>query len=104
MNALRFDEPVYLTVGIGVPAAIGSVERAYALLNDWPVWRRNSAHTVALNACKAALAGEIDAETARTTLVAFARVSNALAGDVQDVAVFTPSIAASATRPLELRP
>jgi CheY-like chemotaxis protein len=46
------------------------VERAYALLNDWPVWRRNSAHAVALNACKAALAGEIDAETARTTLVA----------------------------------
>lgn len=87
MNALRFDEPVYLTVGIGVPAEINSVERAYALLNDWPVWRRNAAHEMALNACKAALAGEIDAETARATLAAFARRAEAplrAAEDKQD--------------------
>ncbi len=104
MNALRFDEPVYLTVGIGVPAEIASVERAYALLNDWPVWRRNSAHAVALNACKAALAGEIDAETGRTTLVAFAKRSNALAGDAEDVAIVPSSISGSAIRLMELRP
>jgi len=84
MNALRFDEPVYLTVGIGVPTEINNVERAYALLNDWPVWLRNSAHEVALNACKAALAGEIDAETARVTLAAFARRTELPFGDTED--------------------
>jgi hypothetical protein len=104
MNAMRFDEPVYLTVGIGVPAEIGTVERAYALLNDWPVWRRNSAHAVALNACKAALAGEIDAETARTTLVAFAKRSNALAGDNRDMTIFASPVRGSKIRPMELYP
>lgn len=72
MNALRFDEPVYLTVGLGMPAEIDSVERAYALLNEWPSWRRNSSHEVAMNACRAALIGDIDVETARNTLAAFA--------------------------------
>jgi hypothetical protein len=72
VNTLRFDEPVYLTVGIGMPAEIDSVERAYALLNEWPFWRRNRLHQVALNACKAALAGDIDVETAKNTLAAFA--------------------------------
>jgi len=104
MNALRFNEPVYLIVGIGVRAEIDSVERAYALLNDWPVWPRNSAHAVALNACKGALAGEIDAETARTTLVAFARRSSALVEDGHDVAMISPSISRRQIRPPELRP
>ena len=97
MNALHFDEPVYLLVGIGVPAEINTVEHAYALLNDWPVWRRNSAYSIALNACKAALAGEIDADTARTMLAAFARRINGVAEN-------TRTVAASATpmsRPIE---
>jgi hypothetical protein len=73
MNALRFEEPIFLTVGIGMPAEVNSVERAFTILNDWPSWRRTCAYEVALNACRAAIAGEIDAETARTTLAAFAR-------------------------------
>jgi hypothetical protein len=77
MSALTFDNPVYIPVGVGFPAEVGSVEHAYALLNDLPVWRRDSAHAVALNACRAALSGEIDAETARATLAAFARRNNA---------------------------
>jgi hypothetical protein len=70
---LRFEEPVYLTVGIGVPVGVTSVEQAFALLNEWPTWRRGPSHMVALNACRAALAGEIDAETAWSALSTFAR-------------------------------
>ena len=70
---LRFSEPFYLTVGIGIPVEVTSVEQAYALLNDWPMWRRNLSHGVALNVCKAAISGEIDIDTAQASLAAFAR-------------------------------
>ena len=72
MEKLRFEEPVYLAAGIGIPVEICSVERAYALLNDWPVWRRDAAHITAHNACKAALSGAIDVETTRAALAVFA--------------------------------
>jgi hypothetical protein len=81
MSALRFEEPVCLITGIGVPVEVDSVERAYALLDDWPIWRRNSAHAVALNVCRAALSGDVAVETARATLAAFARRSNILVDD-----------------------
>lgn len=70
---LRFRKPFYLTVGLGIPVEVTSVEQAYALLNDWPIWRRNRSHAVALNVCRAALSGEIDTDTARASLAAFAR-------------------------------
>lgn len=76
-----FQYPVTILVGLGFPTKIQSVKDAYALLSEWPPSRRNSAHAVALNACRAALAGEIDAETARGTLVAFARRVDLLAPD-----------------------
>jgi hypothetical protein len=47
--------------------------QAYTMLQDWPAIVRNGAHRAAINACKAGLAGEIDPETVRATLVAFAR-------------------------------
>lgn len=68
----RFDEPVTILVGMGFPATIETVMEAYALLHDWPALHRSGAHTAALNACKAGLAGEVDPETVRATLVAFA--------------------------------
>jgi hypothetical protein len=74
-----FQQPVRILVGLGFPAEIRTVKEAYALLSDWPSSRRNSAHTTALNACRAALANEIDAETARATLVAFAKRQDLLA-------------------------
>jgi hypothetical protein len=74
-----FRQPVRILVGLGFPAEIRTVKEAYALLNDWPSPRRNGAHTTTLNACRAALAREIDAETARATLVAFAKRQDLLA-------------------------
>ncbi|PDT44561.1 DUF982 domain-containing protein [Sinorhizobium fredii] len=77
----RFRHPVPIFVGLGFPAEIHGVREAYTWLNEWPPSKRNPAHTIALDACKAALAGEIDAEIARTALVACARRANLLAPD-----------------------
>lgn len=74
-----FEHPVTILVGLGIPANIHSVREAYAMLDEWPPSKRNAAHTIALNACRAALAGEIDAETARGAFVAFARRADLLA-------------------------
>ncbi|THK35735.1 DUF982 domain-containing protein [Ensifer sp. MPMI2T] len=77
----RFRHPVPIFVGLGFPAEIDGVREAYAWLNEWPPSKRNPTHAIALDACKAALAGEIDAEIARTALVACARRANLLAPD-----------------------
>ncbi len=81
MNCTRFKEPVTILVGLGFPARIESAMEAYALLADWPSASRNGAHSVALNAFRAAISGEIDAETARATLVAFAKRNDILASE-----------------------
>ena len=77
----RFRHPVPIFVGLGFPAEIHDVREAYAWLNELPPSKRNPAHAIALNACKAAIAGEVDAEVARTALVACARRANLLAPD-----------------------
>ncbi|MGX7873759.1 DUF982 domain-containing protein [Mesorhizobium sp. ORM6] len=82
MNRGQFEEPVTVLVGMGFPVRIENVMEAYALLEDWPAAGRNGAHTVALNACKAGIAGEIDPETVRATLVAFARRNDILVPDM----------------------
>jgi hypothetical protein len=73
MHRVRFEHPVTILVGMGFPVRIETVLEAYALLQDWPVANRNGAHAVALDACKAGIAGETDPETARAALLAFAR-------------------------------
>ncbi|WP_348625907.1 DUF982 domain-containing protein [Mesorhizobium sp. LNHC232B00] len=82
MNRGQFEEPVTVLVGMGFPVAIENVMEAYALLQDWPAAGRNGAHAIALNACKAGIAGEIDPETVRATLVTFARRNDILVQDM----------------------
>ncbi|TCN25244.1 uncharacterized protein DUF982 [Sinorhizobium americanum] len=77
----RFRNPVPIFVGLGVPAEIHGVREACAWLNELPPSKRNPAHAIALSACKAAIAGEIDVGIARTALVACARRVNLLAPD-----------------------
>lgn len=74
----RFDDPVTILVGMGFPVTIETVMEAYALLQDWPAPHRGGAHIAALNACKAGIVGEVDPETVRATLVAFARRNDIL--------------------------
>ena len=64
---------------------VDNVMKAYTLLNEWPPSKRNAAHAIALNACRAALVGEIDTETARATFIAFARRASLLAPQVEGV-------------------
>jgi len=74
----RFKTPVTLLVGMGHRVEVRTVMDAYVLLNDWPLSQRNATHAQALNACKAALIGEVDVETARANFVAFARRNDLL--------------------------
>jgi Protein of unknown function (DUF982) len=78
MMRQSFDRPVTVLVGLGMPVEIGTVMEAYDLLDNWPPSLRNPTHAVAYNACKAALMDLVDAETARATLVAFARRNDLL--------------------------
>jgi hypothetical protein len=82
-----FETAVTVVVGLGYPAKIQAVRDAYVLLEEWPTSRRDAAHAVALKACRAALSGLIEAETARGMFVAFARKHNLLAHEPQEVVV-----------------
>jgi hypothetical protein len=92
-----FEEPVPVFVGLGYLTRIETVSQAYALLSDWPCGQRDPAHAVALNACKAALAREIDSETARSAFAAFASKKGILASEAD------PVVAAISTSALDRR-
>ncbi|MGV1901651.1 DUF982 domain-containing protein [Agrobacterium sp. 22-3674b3] len=81
-------KPVTILVGLGFPAEVHSVMDAYRHLVEWPTSFRDTAHTIALKACQAALRGEVEAETARGLFAAFAEKHEILAPE-------TPAIAAS---------
>ncbi|MGZ2488253.1 hypothetical protein ACVITL_006838 [Rhizobium pisi] len=80
-----FKEPVYILVGLGFPAEVGSAIDAYRYLVEWPAARRDNAHSTALKACKAALRGEIEAETARGLFAAFAEKHDLLAPETNAI-------------------
>ncbi|MBP0441355.1 DUF982 domain-containing protein [Tianweitania sediminis] len=80
MHDLRFEQPVSIFVGLGFPSSIESVEDAYRILNDWD-GRRGPAHSAALNACRAAIHGEIEPETVRGIFTAFAKAHGIIVPD-----------------------
>ncbi|WP_442921355.1 DUF982 domain-containing protein [Mesorhizobium sp. ISC15] len=105
MDRSSFEKPVTILTGLGTPSKIESGAEAYALLADWPAASRTAAHDIAAKACRAAMDGEIDAETARATFVAFARRNNLLApqtsppvagGTIADWATRSPRVNAPA--------
>ncbi len=79
MKSDLFKEPVSVLVGLGVPVKIRGVMDAYRHLSEWPASAKDDAHSVALGACKAALRGEIEAETVRGLFAAFAKRHDLLA-------------------------
>jgi hypothetical protein len=83
MELTRFNKPVSILVGLGYPAKIHSVKQAYEFLSETPTIAAKKAQSVTLKICKAALNGEIDAETARSAFVAFAERSAILAPEGQ---------------------
>jgi hypothetical protein len=90
MLAKPFEKPVRIWVGLGFPRQINTVVDAYQFLLDW--CGSSSEQRAAMRACKAALAGDVDADTARGVFVAFVRKKDIL---VEDEAM--PPLAATAS-------
>jgi hypothetical protein len=91
MLSQPFEKPVRVLVGLGFPRQLNSVVDAYQFVTDW--CGNSPEQRAAIRACKAALAGDIDAETARGIVVRFARKKDIL---IEDEAV--PVIASSGQR------
>jgi hypothetical protein len=68
-----FERPVTLFVGLGFPRQLASASEAFELLCKMPDHIRGPSHSAALKACRAAMVGEIEAETARGIVEAYAR-------------------------------
>ena len=79
MLAQPFEKPVRVWVGLGFPRQLNTVVDAYQMLLDWN--GNSPEQRAAIRACKAALAGEVDAETARGVVIAFARKKDILVED-----------------------
>ena len=73
MNAIEFERPVLIVSGVGMPVWISTVAQAYTLLDEWPVARRNAAHKLAIDACRAALRGDIGSDLACAAFKGFAK-------------------------------
>jgi hypothetical protein len=85
MKPDMFRQPVFILVGLGFPAEVRTVMDAYRHLVEWPASQRDGAHSVALKACRAALRGEIEAETARGLFAAFAEKHALLAPEINGI-------------------
>lgn len=82
MLAKPFEKPVRILVGLGFPHQVNTVADAYQVLLDW--LGDSPEQKSAMRACRAALAGEIDAETARGVFLAFARRRGILAPEIDN--------------------
>jgi hypothetical protein len=82
MKPDMFITPVVILTGLGFPTKVCTVVHAYRLLLEWPAFRHDPERALALKACRAALNGAIDAETARGVFIAFAEKHDLLAPEV----------------------
>lgn len=78
MRSLLKSQSVYGT-GLGFPRQLNTVVDAYQFVSDW--CGNSPEQKAAIKACRAALVGDVDAETARGILVAFARKKDILVED-----------------------
>jgi len=79
MLSQPFDKPVRVWVGMGFPRQLNTVADAYQFAVNW--CGNSPEQKAAVRACKAALVGDVDAETARGVFVAFARKKDILLED-----------------------
>lgn len=86
-----FSSPVLILKGVGIPIIIWTVGEAFDFLNEWPLSRRNGAHILAGNACKAALAGEVGVDLAEEAFRGFARRSGVLIEDATAGSAMKPN-------------
>ena len=76
MLSQPFEKPVRVWVEMGFPRQLNTVADAYQFAVDW--CGNSPEQKAAVRACRAALVGDIDAETARGVFVAFARKKDIL--------------------------
>lgn len=76
MLSRRFVKPIRVWVGLGFPRQLNTVADAYQLAMEW--CGNSPEQKAAIRACKAALTGDVDAETARGIFIAFARKKDIL--------------------------
>ena len=79
MFSKPFEKPIRVWVGLGFPRQLNTVVDAYQFAVDW--CGNGPEQKAAIRACKAALTGEIDVETARGIFIAFARKKDILVDD-----------------------
>lgn len=71
MLSQPFEEPIRIWMGLGFPRQLNSVVDAYQFAMEY--CGNSPEQKAAIRACKAALTGEVDPETARGVFVAFAK-------------------------------
>ncbi|HEV2503652.1 MAG TPA: DUF982 domain-containing protein [Mesorhizobium sp.] len=76
MLSQPFKNPLRVWVGLGFPRQLNSVVDAYQFVTDW--CGNSPEQKAAIRACKAALTGDVDAETARRVVIQFAKKKNIL--------------------------
>jgi hypothetical protein len=79
MLSKPFEKPVRVWVGLGFPRQLNTVADAYQFAVEW--CGNSPEQKAAARACKAALVGDVDAETARGVFIAFARKKDILMED-----------------------
>lgn len=77
----HFERPVVILNCFGIPTAISSAMEAYMFLTDLPARQQDAALSFARKACLAAVRGEVDTETARGLVSAWAERQGLLASD-----------------------
>ncbi|BCG82497.1 DUF982 domain-containing protein [Mesorhizobium sp. 113-3-3] len=80
MLSKPFEKPVRVWVGLGFPRQLNTVADAYQFAVEW--CGNSPEQKAAIRACKAALVGDVDPETARGVFTAFARKKDILMEDV----------------------
>ena len=80
-----FDQPIWVFAGLNFPLALKSVSQAHSFLLDTPRHLRGTGYSGAVNACVAAFRKEVDAETVRWALTAYANRIGILMPEADDL-------------------
>ncbi|WP_051333886.1 DUF982 domain-containing protein [Mesorhizobium sp. WSM3224] len=70
---IEFRTPVAVAVGAGFKREIASLTAMQNFLKEWPAVSRGESYAMAVRACEAARAGEIDLDQAREAFLVFAK-------------------------------
>ena len=76
-----FERPIVLFVGLGFPRQVNNPLEAVQVLEEMPARYNVPAHAAAIKACRAAIAGEIEPDTARGSVEAYAKARGMLVED-----------------------